>query len=188
MQTPDVHKGLLTSASTRRAGYVYLADVAPTVLDLLGEPVPDGIEGRPFDVVEATGNRVAHLAQQSADAAARDERLPLVVPLVIAALAALALAVVLARPARRRAPGRSCARSPSARWAWSRARSSPAASPPPAPATSPTSAWSLGVAAVVGLVGALVDRRWPGIGRPRRRGLGAGRRSASTCSSAHRSR
>ena len=38
----------LRSASTRRAPYVQLVDVAPTVLDLLGLPVPEQVDGEPW--------------------------------------------------------------------------------------------------------------------------------------------
>ncbi len=89
VRAPDVSSGLLRSASTRRDGYVYLADVAPTVLELLGEEPPSSFEGRAFDVADADGNRVAHLADQAADAERRDDRLPVVVPVVIAALVVL---------------------------------------------------------------------------------------------------
>jgi hypothetical protein len=50
LQAPGGRPGLLDSATTRRAGYVTLPDVAPTVLDLLGLPRPDSMEGRPFEV------------------------------------------------------------------------------------------------------------------------------------------
>lgn len=89
LRAPEVSSGLLRSASTRRDGYVYLADVAPTVLELLGEDAPSSFEGRAFDVADADGDRVAHLTDQAADAARRDERLPVVVPVIIAALVAL---------------------------------------------------------------------------------------------------
>lgn len=40
--------GALVSASTRRAPYVQLVDVAPTVLELLEQPVPDTMTGQPW--------------------------------------------------------------------------------------------------------------------------------------------
>lgn len=92
LRTPDVHAGLLRSATTRRAGYVYLADVAPTVLRLLGEDQPRDIEGRAFDVSEASGDRVGDLIGQARDAANRDERLPVVVTVLIAFLVLLTAA------------------------------------------------------------------------------------------------
>lgn len=94
LRGPGARGGYLRSASTRRDGYVYLADVAPTVLQLVGLDAPDDIEGRPFDVAPASGDRVARLATQAQDAATRDARSPVQVPAVIAALALLLLAVV----------------------------------------------------------------------------------------------
>jgi hypothetical protein len=47
---PSFERGALWSASTRRAPYVQLVDVAPTVLALLGEPVPDVMDGQPWQV------------------------------------------------------------------------------------------------------------------------------------------
>ncbi|MCY7364357.1 MAG: hypothetical protein LH469_03425, partial [Frankiaceae bacterium] len=40
--------GALVSASTRRAPYVQLVDVAPTVLELLEQPVPEAMTGQPW--------------------------------------------------------------------------------------------------------------------------------------------
>jgi len=50
LRAPGVGPGLLDSATTRRAGYVTLPDLGPTVLDLLGLPRPDSMEGRAYDV------------------------------------------------------------------------------------------------------------------------------------------
>ena len=47
---PSFDRGALRSASTRRAPYVQLVDVAPTVLALLGEPVPEVMDGEPWQV------------------------------------------------------------------------------------------------------------------------------------------
>lgn len=55
---PGVRGGYLRSASTQRAGIVSLVDVAPTILDQLGIPRPDSMEGRPFEVV-ASGDTFA---------------------------------------------------------------------------------------------------------------------------------
>lgn len=43
-----VHRGYLHSLSTRRSGVVTLTDVAPTVLEALDVPVPDGMIGHPL--------------------------------------------------------------------------------------------------------------------------------------------
>jgi hypothetical protein len=50
MRAPGGRPGLLDSATTRRAGYVTLPDLGPTVLDLLGVDRPNSMEGRPYEV------------------------------------------------------------------------------------------------------------------------------------------
>ena len=50
IRAPDVSPGLLRSATSRRTGFVYVADVAPTVLDLFGVSTPDDMEGRVMQV------------------------------------------------------------------------------------------------------------------------------------------
>jgi hypothetical protein len=67
VQGPGYHPGWLTSASTGRAPYVQLIDVAPTVLRALGRPEPAAVNGQP---VSATGSRPA-----LADAVAHLDRL-----------------------------------------------------------------------------------------------------------------
>lgn len=47
---PSFPRGALTSPSTGRPPYVQLIDVAPTVLDLLDRPVPDSMDGQPWQV------------------------------------------------------------------------------------------------------------------------------------------
>ena len=47
---PDFRRGALVSASTQRTSYVQLVDVAPTVLGLLGLPVPATMIGQPWQV------------------------------------------------------------------------------------------------------------------------------------------
>lgn len=90
LRTPDSTGGVLRSATTRRDGYVQLADVAPTVLRLLGEETPDDVEGRPFEITpRPAGNRVAELSDDARAAAFRDGLMPVVVPIVIAFLAIL---------------------------------------------------------------------------------------------------
>lgn len=94
LRAPGVEAGLLRSATTRRAGYVLLADVAPTVMTLVGIEPPTSIEGRAFGIESGRGDRVGSLIDQGVAARARDDRLPLVVQVVIAALAVLVAAVV----------------------------------------------------------------------------------------------
>lgn len=96
VRAPGVDAGLLQSATTRRDGYVQLADVAPTVLTLLGEEPPSEIEGRSFQLGGTPGgDRLEHLAHQAEAAAFRDSTLPLAVVGITAALALLALATTV---------------------------------------------------------------------------------------------
>ncbi len=96
VRAPGVDAGLLQSATTRRDGYVQLADVAPTVLTLLGEEPPSEIEGRSFQLGGTPGgDRLEHLAHQAEAAAFRDATLPLAVVGITAALALLALATTV---------------------------------------------------------------------------------------------
>ncbi len=96
MRAPGVDGGLLQSPTTRRDGYVQLADVAPTVLTLLGEEAPDEMEGRPFQLGASTpDDRVAHLAEAADAARFRDATMPLAVTGITLALLVLAVATAL---------------------------------------------------------------------------------------------
>ena len=87
---------MVRSASTRRKGYVYLADVAPTVLAARRCADPGrASKGTPIDAVPASGDRVARLERQADAAQVRADRLPLAVTIVTLALLLLALAVAL---------------------------------------------------------------------------------------------
>ncbi len=66
LHTPETHGGWLRSGTTRRARFVQLVDVAPTILDQLGIVRPDTMEGRPFEVA-ASGASVASRAASLAD-------------------------------------------------------------------------------------------------------------------------
>jgi hypothetical protein len=97
LRAPGVDSGLLQSPSTRRDGYVQLADVAPTVLTLVGAPSSDeDMEGRAFRVDEGSGGDRTERLVRAADAAAfRDATLPLAVTVIVASLALLSLATAL---------------------------------------------------------------------------------------------
>jgi hypothetical protein len=56
LHAPGTEAGLLRSPTTRRAGFVQLVDVAPTVLDVLGVDRPDSMGGRPFEVGDRDGS------------------------------------------------------------------------------------------------------------------------------------
>ena len=67
--------GYLHSPSTRRLGLVTLTDLAPTVLDALGAPVPDALTGRPLRYHPATAavpDRLGGLARLDRDGAWRE--------------------------------------------------------------------------------------------------------------------
>jgi hypothetical protein len=106
IQGPGFRPGLLTSATTRRSGFVQIQDLAPTVLKALGVPVPTTMEGEAAENGR-TGGAAPHRFEflRDADAAAqfRDDRVGQVYALLVAAIAVTAalLIIVLARPGRR---------------------------------------------------------------------------------------
>lgn len=99
LRTPDTASGLLRSATTRRDGYVQLADVSSTVLTVLGEEQLDHGEGRPFRVAgEGSHDLVGRLARSEEQAEFRDSIVPATVTTLIVLLAALcALGIVRRR-------------------------------------------------------------------------------------------
>lgn len=101
LRAPGVAPGLLRSATTRRDGYVQLADVTSTVLSLLGLPEADKVEGREFRVSTDVGSPRRSSLVAAADAAGfRDRMVP---PVTVAFIAVLAL-LVATTAAGRRAP------------------------------------------------------------------------------------
>lgn len=97
VRAPGVDAGYLESATTRRTGYVQLADVTPTVLGLMGEEFPTEIEGRAFHVVDdGTHDRIQTLIDSADAARFRDDFLPTVVTVIVIAVA-LVLAAGLGR-------------------------------------------------------------------------------------------
>ena len=87
---PSFERGALRSASTRRTPYVQLTDVAPTVLELLGEPVPAVMDGEAWQV-RGPAPSVRELTALSERAAtARAVTVPFFVVLVASLLAAFA--------------------------------------------------------------------------------------------------
>lgn len=107
LRAPGVRRGLLDSATTRRAGYVTLPDLAPTVLDLLGVARPDSMEGRPYEVRARSWARapVARFVEADREARFRDRMLGPVAGtyVTLEIVLSLIVAFVLARcPKRRR--------------------------------------------------------------------------------------
>ena len=89
---PGFPRGALHSASTRRAPYVQLVDVAPTVLGLLGLPVPEQVDGQPWQV-DGPAPQVAELVDLERRArVGKDVTVPFFV-LALVAEAALLLAL-----------------------------------------------------------------------------------------------
>lgn len=106
VHAPGGEPGLLRSATTRRAGFVQLIDVAPTVLDLLGVDAPTSMEGRPAEVTTTGGSasdRVDMLVREDAAAQFRDERVGEVQVGAVVVSALLVIAAIWAF-SRRRAP------------------------------------------------------------------------------------
>jgi hypothetical protein len=107
LRAPGVRPGLLDSATTRRAGYVTLPDLGPTVLDLVGLPRPDSMEGRAYDVHPRSWSAppVARFVEADREARFRDRMLGPVAGtyVTIEILLSLVVGFVLARhPGRRR--------------------------------------------------------------------------------------
>lgn len=102
-----VQHGYLHSKSTRRAGVVTLTDVAPTVLDALGVPVPDGMIGLPLRYSPGPVD-LGKLQNTDRDAALR-ERLYYPTTLWFILLSAAAYVAALVVAARLGAGGRAAA-------------------------------------------------------------------------------
>lgn len=106
LAVPGGRPALLRSASTRRSGFVVLADVAPTILELLTLDRPASMEGRPMEagaVGGDAGERRGYLIDTEAEARFRDGLVgPVALAFVVAQVALSALAVVVLR----RRPGR----------------------------------------------------------------------------------
>ncbi len=75
IHAPGFRPGLLESSTTRRAGFVQIVDVAPTILDLVGLNRPDSMEGRAARVSTTDSSytdRVANLVRLDRAAQFRD--------------------------------------------------------------------------------------------------------------------
>jgi hypothetical protein len=113
VRAPGVAPALMHSSSTRRNGFVLLADVAPSILRLVGEPRPTSMNGRPFVVGRAHGtpvSRESKLIDQTQASIFRDRVLtPIaIITTVIAGL--VAVCAILAWELRRGRMWRAAAR------------------------------------------------------------------------------
>ena len=98
VDAPGAPRGLLESASTRRAGYLQLSDVGPTILDLMGVAVPSSMEGNGgwVSVDNSTGReRIDRLTNEIGDAANREELIPSATALLVILTVLIALAGVI---------------------------------------------------------------------------------------------
>jgi hypothetical protein len=98
VHTPHSDIGLLESATTRRAGFVQIVDVAPTILDLLGVKPPDVMEGRPARLHAEGGtyrDRVDGLVRADRAAQFRDATIGRATAILVAVTIALAVAAAL---------------------------------------------------------------------------------------------
>jgi len=105
LRAPGVAPGLLRSATSRRTGFVYVSDVAPTVLNLYGVATPDDMEGRIMQVRSqstSAADRQAFLVHANADGGFRDARVSgaNTALLVLAGLLAAATVLVVIRRGR----------------------------------------------------------------------------------------
>lgn len=105
IRAPGVQPELLRSSTSRRDGFVYVIDIAPTILDLLGIDVPSDMEGEVMEVVHgpAPGDRTESLVHANEDAVFRDSKVAAAnnVVLVLAIVLGLAAALTAARVRRR---------------------------------------------------------------------------------------
>ena len=91
LRGPGIDAGYLRSASTQRAGFLTLVDVAPTILRHLDIERPVDMEGRPAEAVASSatlGERVDHLVALNAASRFRER---LLVPTTLVAVVGLAL-------------------------------------------------------------------------------------------------
>lgn len=61
LRAPGLQPGFAVSAYTRHSGVVSIVDIAPTILDQLGIPIPDRMEGRPFEFGRTGGDFASRL-------------------------------------------------------------------------------------------------------------------------------
>lgn len=104
VHAPGIDAGVMESATTRRAGFLQVVDLAPTVLDLLGVDRPAAIEGRPARYHRADGDyvsRVNSLVRADRAAQFRDATIgKTTATLVTATITLVALALLWYRFAR----------------------------------------------------------------------------------------
>jgi len=104
VRAPGIQPALMHSSSTRRNGFVLLADVAPTVLRLVGAPRPKSMNGRPFIVGHPHGtpaSREAKLIDQTRASIFRDRVLTPIAIITTVLAGLVAVCAILAWELRR---------------------------------------------------------------------------------------
>jgi hypothetical protein len=106
VKAPSVEPGLLSSGTTRRAGFIQTVDLAPSILSLVGADTPSSMEGTVMERASSGGEfaqRRDFLVQSDLGAEFRDSTLGAAsVVFVLAQLALWGLALwTLTRPGRR---------------------------------------------------------------------------------------
>ena len=105
LHAPGVPSDYLTSGTTRRAGFVQIVDIAPTILDLLRIERPESMEGRPVETAsgpELFQDRIHFLARVNREALFRDETIGKVTATLIIATLVLTACAILGLRRRRR--------------------------------------------------------------------------------------
>ena len=104
LHAPGVPSDYLTSGTTRRAGFVQIVDIAPSILDLFHIHRPESMEGRPIETAsgpELFQERIHFLARVNREAVFRDQTIGKVTAtMIIATLVLVACAVLGLRRAR----------------------------------------------------------------------------------------
>jgi len=98
LRAPGVSTGLMRSATSGRSGFVYVADIAPTVLNLYGIATPTDMEGRVMQVRSqstSAAERQAFLVHANIDGVFRDNLVNTANTTLLAFVALLAAATVL---------------------------------------------------------------------------------------------
>lgn len=99
LRTPEHGPSLLRSSTTRRDGFVTLADVGAGVTELFGVERPDSMEGRPLETGRQGGDfadRVEFLVDENSEARFRDDMVGVMAALYVALNLALSFAAALA--------------------------------------------------------------------------------------------
>jgi hypothetical protein len=95
VHAPGYEAGLLKSGTTRRAGFVSLVDIAPTMLEVVGIDRPEEMEGRPMKPAGSGGSyddRVSFFVRSNSDGLFRDSLVTITSNTVIGVSIAFAIA------------------------------------------------------------------------------------------------